>query len=473
MFKKRLLAILLIILGVLIANFDFTKSLSSENEEPQLFKLGLDLSGGIYLEYLVDVSSIPQAEVKDSMDALRDLIERRVNTFGVSEPIVQTKQPGLLGLGDGTKEQRLIVELPGVDNVKKAQEAIGMIPILEFRENRSPEEEVAILAAKEDLRKAIEEQRENFEPDPLAFENIHTVGELTGRFLDRASLQFNNSNSISNGEPIVLLEFNEEGAKLFTELTKNNAGGSIPIYVDGEMVSNPSVGEEYAKAGISGGTAQISGGFTAEEAKDLAWRLNSGALPVDKLELLESRSIGATLGEKALDAGFQAGIWGLAIVAIFLILWYRLPGLVAVLALGLYVAIMLALFKIIPVVITAPGIAGIILSIGMAVDANVLIFERMKEELRAGRTIQDSIREGFSRAWPSIRDGNFSSLISAIILFWFGTSLVKGFALTFGLGILVSMFSAITISRTFLLAISPSDSKGFIRKLFGSGLSKS
>jgi len=473
MFKKRLLAILLIISGVFVANFDFTKSISTENGQPQLFKRGLDLSGGIHLEYLVDVSSIPQAEVSSAMESLRDLIERRVNTFGVSEPIVQTKEPGLFAQGNNAGEQRLIVELPGVSDVKKAQDAIGLIPTLEFREHRPPEEEAAIIAAKEELKNAVEEKSEDFKPNPLAFEDIYVVGELTGRFLDNASLQFNNSNSVSGGEPIVLLKFNEEGARLFAKLTKENAGRTIPIYVDGEMISNPTVGEEFAKTGITGGTAQISGGFTVDAAKDLAMHLNSGALPVDKLELLESRVIGATLGEKALDAGVRAGIWGFAIVAVFLIILYRLPGVIAAIALGFYVIIMLALFKVIPVALTAPGIAGIILSVGMAVDANVLIFERMKEELRAGRTIKDAINEGFKRAWPSIRDGNVSSLITAIILFWFGTSLVKGFALTFGLGILVSMFTAITITRTFLLAISPSDSKGFIRKLFGSGLSKS
>jgi protein-export membrane protein SecD len=470
MFKIRFLAVLLIVAGIFIGYFDYTKNIASVDEEPQLFKLGLDLSGGIYLEYLVDVSSIPQVEVKDAMEALRDLIERRVNVFGVAEPIVQTKQPGLFGLGDGTKEQRLIVELPGVDDVKKAQEAIGMIPVLEFREHRPAGELEAILAAKEELRQAVEEQREDFEPDPLAFEDIYIIGDLTGRFLDRASLQFDTSGAIPGGEPIVLLNFNKEGAKMFAELTKENAGGTIPIYVDGEMISNPRVGMEYAKTGITGGTAQISGGFTAQSAKDLAWRLNSGALPVDKLELLESRAIGATLGEQALAAGIKAGIIGLALIAVFLILWYRLPGLVAVVALGIYIIIMLALFKIIPVALTAAGIAGIILSIGMAVDANILIFERMKEELRAGRTLEDAIREGFSRAWPSIRDGNLSSLITAVILFWFGTSLVEGFALTFGLGILISMLSAITISRTFLLAVSPSDSDGIVRKLFSSGL---
>ncbi|MCK5027304.1 MAG: SecD/SecF family protein translocase subunit, partial [Candidatus Pacebacteria bacterium] len=180
----------------------------------------------------------------------------------------------------------------------------------------------------------------------------------------------------------------------------------------------------------------------------------------------------ATLGADAFNAGVKAGMWGLILIAIFLIVWYRLPGLIAVVALGMYVALMLGIFKVLPVTITAASIAGFILSIGMAVDANILIFERMKEELRGGRTLNDAIREGFSRAWPSIRDGNLSSIITAVILFWFGTSLVEGFALTLLIGILLSMFSAITITRTFLLAVAPSDSNGVMRKLFGSGLEK-
>jgi protein-export membrane protein SecD len=184
---------------------------------------------------------------------------------------------------------------------------------------------------------------------------------------------------------------------------------------------------------------------------------------------VESRTIGATLGERAITAGTHAAVWGLIIVIAFMIIWYRLPGLVAAVSLCIYTVLILALFKIIPVTLTAPGIAGFILSIGMAVDANILIFERMKEELKGGRTIHDAITEGFSRAWPSTRDGNLSSIISAVILFWFGSSLVKGFALTFLIGILVSLFSAITLTRTFLLAVAPEKTTESTKKLFGAG----
>lgn len=228
--------------------------------------------------------------------------------------------------------------------------------------------------------------------------------------------------------------------------------------------------KEFGQTGITGGNVELSGGFDMKTAKDLAWRLNSGALPVDKLELSTSRPIGAALGEKALHSGIQAGVWGLALVALFLILWYRLPGFLAVIALSIYVVLMLALFKVLPVTITVAGIAGFILSIGMAVDANILIFERMKEEWRAGRTLEDAIREGFARAWPSIRDGNLSSIITAIVLFWFGTILIKGFAITFSIGILISMLSAITISRTLLLAVSSIKNERIIGKLFGMSL---
>ncbi len=469
MTRMRFIAVLLLLVGVWIGYADYTKIIANEDQAGSgRFKLGLDLSGGIYLEYLVDVSSIDPSEVSDAMKALRDLIERRVNMFGVSEPVVQTKKPGIFSDDVG---ERLIVQLPGISDVEKAQDAIDELPVLEFREHRSEEEVMAILDAKQELRNAIENAIEDFEPNPLAFELIHKPGRLGGKNLSRASMQFDQSGGIG-GQPIISLEFDKEGGRLFAELTKENAGGTIPIYVDGELISEPTVGLEYAATGIAGGSAIISGNFTIEEAKDLAWRLNTGALPVDKMELLESRTIGATLGADAFNAGVKAGMWGLILIAIFLIVWYRLPGLIAVVALGMYVALMLGIFKVLPVTITAASIAGFILSIGMAVDANILIFERMKEELRGGRTLNDAIREGFSRAWPSIRDGNLSSIITAVILFWFGTSLVEGFALTLLIGILLSMFSAITITRTFLLAVAPSDSNGVMRKLFGSGLEK-
>ena len=211
-------------------------------------------------------------------------------------------------------------------------------------------------------------------------------------------------------------------------------------------------------------------GFTPEEAKILVGRLNSGALPIGELKLLSTQTIGASLGEEAVGAGVQAGVWGLLFIAFFLIFWYRLPGLLAVIALGIYVATVLALFKLIPVTLTAAGVAGFVLSVGMAVDANILIFERMKEELRGGRNIRDAIREGFSRAWLSIRDGNTSSIITAVILFWFGSSLIEGFALTFGLGIIISMLSAIVITRTFLFAVAKEENEGIAKFLFGTGI---
>jgi preprotein translocase subunit SecD len=480
MFKTRFIAILLILAGVFVGQYVYTKQISNPEHAGGLFKLGLDLSGGIYLEYLVDVTSLNPSEIPDAMEALRDLIERRINdsaesgvsgAFGVLEPVVQIKNPGLFGLGDGTQEQRLTVQIPGEEDVQKAKDIIDELPVLEFREHRSQEELEEIISAQQEIQDAVANEIEDFEPNPIAFEPIHKIGDLTGRNLKRASMQFQQQTGYPAGEPVVQLEFDAEGAKMFAQLTKENAGGTIPIYVDGELISEPTVSMKFAQSGITGGTAIISGNFTVESAKDLAWRLNAGALPVDKMTLLESRTIGATLGDVAFDAGVKAATIGLILVSIFLVLWYRLPGLIAVGSLAIYLVLVLAFFKLIPVTLTAAGIAGFILSIGMAVDANILIFERMKEELRGGRTLHDAIGEGFARAWPSIRDGNLSSIITAVILFWFGTSLVEGFAFTFGIGILLSMFSAITLTRTFLFAIAPSDSDGIIRKLFGSGIS--
>ncbi len=239
----------------------------------------------------------------------------------------------------------------------------------------------------------------------------------------------------------------------------------MAIYLDGSPISTPVVREE-----IPNGQAVISGSFTPTEAKQLVGRLNSGALPVP-ISLLSKQTIGGSLGSNAVNAGVKAGMVGFLVIALFLILWYRLPGLIAVLSLCIYIVVILALFKLIPVTLTAAGIAGFIISLGLAVDANVLIFERVKEELRAGRTISDSVSAGFSRAWFSIRDSNTSSIITAIILFWFGTSLIKGFALTLGMGVLVSMLSAITITKIFLSAVDFIGESKVARFLFSSGLS--
>ena len=262
------------------------------------------------------------------------------------------------------------------------------------------------------------------------------------------------------------LQFNKNGGDLFAKITKENVDKTVAIYLDNSPISTPVVREE-----ITNGKAEISGNFNPKEAKTLVGRLNSGALPVP-IELIGTQSIGAPLGEKALAGGVKAGVIGLLLVALFLVIWYRLPGVIAVVALAIYVVIMLAIFKLIPITLTAAGIAGFILSVGMAVDANILVAERTKEELRRGREVSDAIREGFARAWFSIRDSNISSIITGVILFWFGTSLVQGFALTFVLGVLISMFSAITVTRTFLFSLGVTKKNPLVSFLFSSGFRK-
>ncbi|MBU1167445.1 protein translocase subunit SecD, partial [Patescibacteria group bacterium] len=257
--------------------------------------------------------------------------------------------------------------------------------------------------------------------------------------------------------PIVALEFNDEGQKLFSDLTERNIGKPIAIYLDGEIISAPRVNSK-----ISDGKAIISGGFSIEEARELAQRLNAGALPVP-VSLLSQTTVGATIGQDSVQRSFLAGLIGLVMVAIFMIVYYRFPGLLSVLALTVYALFVLAIFKVAGVTLTLAGIAGFILSIGMAVDANVLIFERIREELRRGRTLKASIEDGFKHAWTSIRDSNVSSLITCFILAWVGSSIIRGFAITLFIGILVSMFSAITVTRTFLRIFS---SKFFQDKLW-------
>jgi preprotein translocase subunit SecD len=251
---------------------------------------------------------------------------------------------------------------------------------------------------------------------------------------------------------MVGLEFNDEGKKLFAEITERNVGKLVAIYLDHLPISVPVVNEVIrdGRAVISGGSFEGAEGL--KEAKLLAQRLNAGALPVP-IKLISQQSVGASLGKASLDKSFFAAIVGLIVLSLFMILYYRLPGLLAVFSLGIYIMIVISLFELIPITLTLAGIAGFILSIGMAVDANVLIFERMKEELRAGKPLSLAIEEGFVRAWTSIRDSNISSLIICLILFYFGTSIIEGFALTLGIGILISMFSAIIITRTFLRII--------------------
>ena len=402
------------------------------------FKLGLDLKGGTHLVYSADVSNLQGTDVNDSLAALRETIERRVNVFGVAEPLVQLEKGSAVG---GSPDRRLIVEMPGVTDTQKAIEMIGKTPVLDFRL----------------MGTTVTKETKTAE---VAF----VPTQLTGRFLSRASVTFGSQSNLNT--PTVSLKFNSEGAALFEKITREHKGEVLGIFLDGQPISTPVIQDA-----ISGGEAVITGTFTPNEARELVRNLNLGALPVP-ITLISSETIGSTLGAGAVQKGITASVWAFVLVALFFLLWYRLPGVMAVLALGLYVAIILALFKLIPITVTAAGIAGLILSMGIAVDANILIFERMKEELRAGRNTVDAIKEGSARAWGAIRDGHVTSIIAAIILFWFGTSIVKGFALVFGLGVVLSLFTAITVTRTLLLLLGDHRYEGWARILYGSGVTK-
>jgi protein-export membrane protein SecD len=491
-------------------------------------RLGLDLQGGTHLVYDADTSQIAEKDKASALEGVRDVIERRVNAFGVSEPVVQTNQSG--------GKWRVIVELPGITDVNQAIKMIGETPLLEFKEQKTQaltdqqtkdaetRNAEAKKSAEDVLKKALEKDADfaalanQYSQDPgntdsatnqkkggdlglftrdqmvtefstVVFDKMK-VGEvypelvqtqygyhiikktsesgdkaqashilfltestqpttdyvdtgLSGKQLKTAAVEF----APNTNEPEVSLEFNEEGKKLFADITTRNVGKIVGIYLDGSPISMPKV-----NVAITDGKAVISGSFDLTEAKLLAQRLNAGALPVP-ITLVNQQSVGATLGKIAIQKSLFAGIVGLVFVAIFMIIYYRLPGLMAIAALCIYTLIVLALFKLFSITLTLAGIAGFILSIGMAVDANVLIFERTKEELRSGKNLTLAIEEGFKRAWLSIRDSNASSLITCVILAWFGTSIVKGFAITLGIGVLVSMFSAITVTRTLLRLI--------------------
>jgi len=431
--KHALLSLLLIVVFVLLGYF-LVREQRVGAKYP--FKFGLDLVGGTELIYKADTSKV--VDRGDAMNSLKDVIERRVNIFGVSEPLVQTEHGGIIS---GNHDDRLIIELPGVTDIKQAIALIGATPILEFRLAKPNTEEIV-----------------KANPD-ATLDDLFTPTELTGRYLSKATVEFDPNTQV----PLVGLEFNNEGAEIFSKITTEHKGEVLAIVLDGKVLSAPRI-----KDAITNGKAQINGNFTTDTVKELVRNLNYGALPVP-ISLVSSQTIGASLGESALYSGLKAGEIGFIFLALFLILWYRLPGLIASIALVFYVILSLVVFAFIPVTLTAAGLAGFILSIGMAVDANVLIFERTKEELKRGRTIYDALHEGFSRAWLSIRDSNISSIITAIVLFWLGTSGVKGFALTLGLGVLISMFTAITVSRTFLFAIAPKKDSAFKKFLFSNG----
>ncbi|MFA5359040.1 MAG: protein translocase subunit SecD [Patescibacteria group bacterium] len=544
--KVRLSVLAIIIMavfaGFLVYPAPFNKSVDWLNSKLGItlphywnipFGLGLDLQGGAQLVYQADVSQVPAGSEADAVAGARDVIERRVNAFGVAEPVVQISGSG--------KDYRIVVELAGVKDVNQAIKMIGETPLLEFKEEDSSQplqtdqaqeiakyNEEAKKTAESILNEVLNSSISKFadiakeksedtgsatqggdlgwakrgtyvtEFDTAVFDTLkkgeisrqlvqtvfgyHIVykedergqGEdlevkashiliktkssadvstssqnwkytgLTGKQLKKAAVEFDPN----TGSPTVALEFNDEGKTLFADITRRNIDKTVGIFLDGEAISLPRVSEE-----IPSGKAVITGNFSLVEAKTLVQRLNAGALPVP-VTLLSQQTIGASLGQDSVQKSLFAGLVGLLAVALFMIIFYRLPGLLSVVALLIYGVLVLSIFKMFGITLTLSGIAGFILSLGIAVDANVLIFERMKEEFRAGRPLNSAIDEGFKRAWSSIRDGNISTLITCAVLFWFTTSLVRGFALTLAIGILVSLVTAVVVTRGFLKSIA-------------------
>jgi preprotein translocase subunit SecD len=429
-------------------------------QRPVRIVRGLDLQGGIRVLMEAD---LPASTVvtSDQMNTARGIVESRVNALGVSEPLVQV-----------AGSRRILVELPGVGDTQQAVATIKQTGLLEFvdagsgaptlRAGQTIQTDYQTASAAEAGSTAAPTASEPAptasqaapaaeatgsatgaapSPTPTQAPVYHTV--MTGAVLKTAGVSVDQS-----GSPYVSFELTSDGAKLFGDYTSQHVSDYLAIVLDKQVISVPQI-----QTAITTGSGSITGSFTADEANSLAVQLRYGALPIP-LRVVESQTVGPTLGQDSLRKSTTAGIIGLLVVISFMALYYRLPGVVADLALLVYAVITFALFELIPVTLTLPGIAGFVLSIGVAVDANVLIFERMKEELRGGRTLTQAIDMGFSRAWPSIRDSNLSTLITCAILYWFGSafgaSIVKGFALTLAIGVGVSLFTAITVTRTFL-----------------------
>jgi len=381
-------------------------------------QLGLDLKGGSHLVFETDTSKVTAADLEDALTSARDIIERRVNMFGVSEPVVRTVQSGDI--------YRIEVDLPGVTDVAQASSLIGQTAQLHFKEKGEQTEEEATQSA------------------GLAFLDLKKETGLTGKDVTKASVVFDQQ----TGQPQVQLNFTSEGNKKFAEITKRNIGEPVGIYLDEMLISAPTVQQE-----IRDGNAVISGNFRVEDAKQLATAINSGALPLP-IKLVEQRSVGPSLGAVEVQRSVIAGAVGLAMVLGFMIAYYGRLGIIASIGLIIYGLITFAIFRAIPIVLTLPGVAGFLLSIGMAVDSNILIFERIKEEQRKGKSFESAIRIGFGRAIDAIKDANVTTLLVAFILFnplnWeflpqFG--LVRGFALTLAIGVATSLFTGVVITN--------------------------
>ncbi len=528
--------ILAIGMSTFVYPLPFNRAISFVNQKTGLeipaipevpFRLGLDLQGGVQLIYQADLSEIPEGEREQRMRELRDLIEKRVDLFGVAEPVVQVKG------------ERLIVELAGVVDMVAAIRMIGETPFLEFKElrqeeNISPEEKELIERENKKARqRAVEILKEiraganfkemaiKYSDDPGSaaqggdlgrfgrgvmvpeFESVafalqegeisdivetdfgyHIIQkseredeagniaashilvakqdfqapvsqwqrtELGGEHLETARFTFDEVTR----DIIIELRFTEEGAAVFEQVTERNIGRPLAILLDGQSIIDTTGDGEITEEDhyapvvqnkISGGQAVITGEITLENARKIVGRLRSGALPVP-IELISYQNVGPALGIDSLNQSLRAGIWGFLLLSLFLIIIYRFSGLLAILSLFFYITLVLTIFKALPVTLTLSGIAGLILSIGMAVDANILTFARIREEAKLGKGFKESVDNGFERSWPPVRDGNLTTLIVAFILFFIGTSFVKGFALTLIIGLLVSLFSAMVVTK--------------------------
>lgn len=389
-------------------------------ERNVVFRKGLDLEGGTSVTLRADMKNIPQSQRDDALDAAREVIERRINFFGVSEPSIQTAKVN--------NDYRIIVEIPGVTDVNQAVSLIGQTAQLSFwEEGASGSAQMA-------------------SPSAYPLGVVELLGpnarqtELSGKDLQKTAVTFNPN----TGQPQVQLTFTREGSKKFADITRRNVGKIVGIVLDNVLIQAPRVNEP-----IVGGTAEITGQFTIDQAKSLQIQLSAGALPVS-LSVLEQRAIGATLGNQTVQNSVVAGLIGFVVIVVFMTALYGKLGIIASIALTVYALLTLAAFRLIPVTLTLAGIAGFILSIGIAVDANILIFERMREEMRKGKSEHAALDLGFSRAWSSIRDSNIASLITSAILLIFGTGIVRGFAFTLAIGVIISLFTAITVTRTLL-----------------------
>lgn len=420
---------------------------------------GLDLQGGAQLTIEVQTTEEYPEITSNEMDGVLSVVRNRVDALGVSEPLVQT-----IGA------DRILVQLPGVSDPAQAEKVLGGTAQLEFREEVvNPEIEAQLNVRQQELQQLFseilanpsEDEEVQAEQEAKIEKKQQQIEELIGEIYQRIGLTGKNLKDAS-AQPAsatnwnVALRFDNEGADLFAELTKRLAGTGrrIGIFLDDRLISGPIVGAEFAETGITGGSAVITGSFTVQESNNLAVQLRGGALPLP-VEIVENRTVGATLGRDSIQRSVYAAAAGLILVLIFMVAYYRLAGAIADVALVIYSILALASFALLGVTLTLPGIAGFILSIGMAVDANVLIFERTREEMRAGKSLYRSVESGFYRAFSSILDSNVTTLIACAALFWLGAGLVKGFALTLAIGVLVSMFTAITCSRTLMfVAIS-------------------